>query len=349
MHLLDLPAILRRAPGLVVVEEPGWQTRGHGGMTSVDGVVCHHTAGPAAGDAPSLGLIVRGRPDLSGPLGNLYLSRSGVVHVVAAGLAYHAGQVRSTSYTNGRRIGIEAEATGRDGVPSDWPEAQVRAYALTCAALAYGYRFPVREVLGHKEVCFPIGRKIDPYPLSMDELRAATDRHLAILTDGVSRGEDRTPVVPAPRTPVLERGSRGTAVRQLQARLDGLGWHPGPADGVFGALTESAVIGAQVAGSVVADGVVGPRTDRVLDGGVRPVVTLSRPVGRPDRGDLVRAVQRALVAAGEHLPRFGVDGVAGAEFEAAVERVQAAHRQARTGIVGPSTVPWLGGAWAGPR
>ena len=123
MYLLDLPAILRRAPGLAVVEHPGWRTRGHGGMTSADGVVCHHTAGPAAGVSPSLGVIVDGRPDLPGPLAHLFLDRAGVVHVVAAGLAYHAGQVRSTAYTTGRRIGIEAAATGRAGVPTDWPEA----------------------------------------------------------------------------------------------------------------------------------------------------------------------------------------------------------------------------------
>lgn len=349
MYLLDLPAILRRAPGLVVVEHPGWQTRGHGGMTSVDGVVAHHTAGPASGDAPSLGVVVEGRPDLSGPLANLFLSRSGVVTIVAAGLAYHAGQVRATTYTNGRRIGIEAEATGRAGVPSDWPEAQVRAYALTCAALAFGYAFPVREVLGHREVCFPVGRKIDPYPLSMDELRARAARELAVL-GRVSRDEDRTPAVPpAGERPVLALGARGAAVRALQARLDALGFRPGPVDGVFGTTTELAVVGLQCAAGLLPDGVVGPRTDRALDAGTRPRIVLSRPLGPGARGDVVRTLQRELLRVGAKLPRWGADGSFGDETRDAVKWVQGRAGETRDGIVGERTVPRVGGAWAGAR
>ena len=41
--------------------------------------------------------------------------------------------------------------------------------------------------------------------------------------------------------PVLKKGSTDAAVRDLQAALKALGHDPGPIDGVFGAMTESAV------------------------------------------------------------------------------------------------------------
>lgn len=166
--LLDL-ADACRASGLTVVEEVGWRTRGHGGMSGVRSIVAHHTAGPPTGDAPSLGVVRDGRAGLPGPLAQLFLTRSGRVHVVAAGLAYHAGVVFDpTTQSNAYAIGIEAEATGVD----PWPAGQYAAYARLCAALVAHYRLPVSRVLGHKEVASPAGRKIDPnFP--MDAFRVA--------------------------------------------------------------------------------------------------------------------------------------------------------------------------------
>lgn len=157
MMLTDLGAACRAA-GLNVVETPGWQTRGHGGMTAVNTVVCHHTAGPKTGEIPSLGVVTNGRSDLPGPLCNLALGRSGTVYVVAAGLAYHAGVVLNNNESNGHAIGIEAEATGVDA----WTPVQYQAYARLCAGLARWYRLPLSAIMGHKEVCSPRGRKIDP-------------------------------------------------------------------------------------------------------------------------------------------------------------------------------------------
>ena len=88
--LTDLADILRGA-GLAVVERPGWRTRGHGQMSGVRCVVLHHTAGPATGEAPSLGVVENGRPGLTGPLAQLVLGRSGTWYVVAAGLCHHTG------------------------------------------------------------------------------------------------------------------------------------------------------------------------------------------------------------------------------------------------------------------
>jgi hypothetical protein len=156
-YLTDLADVARSA-GLKVVEVDGWRTRGHGRFVAVDTIVCHHTAGPKLGNMPSLGVVTRGRADLAGPLCNYGLARDGTVYVVAAGYAWHAGQVRQHTYGNAYAIGIEAEGTGRDS----WPSVQMDAYARLCAALCAHYGVPVGRVLGHKEVCAPVGRKSDP-------------------------------------------------------------------------------------------------------------------------------------------------------------------------------------------
>jgi hypothetical protein len=173
--LTDLADILRNA-GLDVIEVAGWKTRGHGVMSSVKGILAHHTAGPATGDFPSLNIVRDGRPDLSGPLAQLGLGRSGTWYVIAAGRCYHAGKtIDDAVFGNANAIGIEAEGTG---VPSSdsghayWPEVQWQSYVRGVKALQAAYSVPTACVLGHKEAAFPAGRKVDPN-FSMDEFRAA--------------------------------------------------------------------------------------------------------------------------------------------------------------------------------
>lgn len=155
--LTDLADACRKS-GLKVVEVDDWKTRGHGQLVSVETIACHHTAGPATGNFPSLEIVRDGRSDLSGPLAQLGLGRDGTVYVISAGVAYHAGTVKSQDYDNLHCIGIEAEATG----VSSWPEVQMVAYAKLCLALCQHYKVPISRVLGHKEICSPTGRKIDP-------------------------------------------------------------------------------------------------------------------------------------------------------------------------------------------
>jgi putative peptidoglycan binding protein/heterokaryon incompatibility protein Het-C/D-alanyl-D-alanine carboxypeptidase-like protein len=77
----------------------------------------------------------------------------------------------------------------------------------------------------------------------------------------------RQRAVPWPR-PVLRRGSRGPAVRELQMRLNtwlaGRRGTPLRTDGVFGPGTAAAVRSFQRARRLAVDGVVGPRTWRAL-------------------------------------------------------------------------------------
>ncbi len=62
------------------------------------------------------------------------------------------------------------------------------------------------------------------------------------------------------RAPVLGIGSRGNAVRDVQAFLSQQGLYNGAADGVYGYRTQEAVRQFQRSQNLSADGVIGPRT-----------------------------------------------------------------------------------------
>lgn len=190
-YLTNLADVIR-AHGLRVVEVDGWKTRGHARFTHVETVVCHHTGGPSKGNYPSLGTVRDGRPGLSGPLCNVGLGRDGTVYVVAVGVAWHAGVVKATGYDNWHAIGIEAEGTGT----ASWPAVQMDAYARLCAALCDGYGVVPGRVLGHKEVCSPAGRKVDPN----FDMVAFRGRVVAALHAPAPR---TVPTVPAPKDPKM--------------------------------------------------------------------------------------------------------------------------------------------------
>lgn len=172
-----------RAEGVTVTEHPGWRERG-GATFSPKGVICHHTAGPARGDAPSLGTCINGRPGLPGPLCQIVLARSGTAIVIASGKANHAGAGGWRGLTgNTSVLGIEAENTGQ-GEP--WPGVQYDAYVRIVAALCRRAGIPVGMVCGHKE--WAPTRKIDPRGIDMTGFRHAVAARLG-------------PISPPPVTP----------------------------------------------------------------------------------------------------------------------------------------------------
>lgn len=147
--------------GCRVTELAGWQTRGRPGVFGpVKGVLCHHTAGPRTGNAPSLPTIINGRPDLPGPLSHLHLARDGTFTLIAAGRCNHAGAGDWQGITSGNTsfIGIEAENVG-DGT-DPWPDVQYEAYARGVAGILKHIGAPAIMCAGHKE--YAPGRKIDP-------------------------------------------------------------------------------------------------------------------------------------------------------------------------------------------
>lgn len=176
MYATDL-ADLAKSKGLSVTETSGWKSRGHGPLSSVSAVIIHHTAGAATGDYPSLGVVTYGRSDLAGPLCNAGVGRSGRIYTVAAGYAYHAGAVLQSWQGNTHSIGIECESVGT-GTP--WPAAQVVAAAKFSAAICKKYGLSASKVLGHNEVCAPVGRKVDPIgiPGGMSAFRALVSEYM---------------------------------------------------------------------------------------------------------------------------------------------------------------------------
>ena len=196
MELSNLAGKLRKY-GLSVVVVGGFEVRGYAGqdMSDCRGVLWHHTATNRSrfldADAPTLAMCVDGRSDLAGPLCNIVLGRSGVVYLVAAGLANHAGAGSAPNiprdYGNYFLIGIEMESSGV--APYDWTPDQLRVAPYLGAALELEClgRLPedLRLQLGHLE--YSSTGKIDPagWPGGMDGLRASINAKLAELAGGI--------------------------------------------------------------------------------------------------------------------------------------------------------------------
>lgn len=163
-----------RLTGYPVVELPGWRTAGHDGMRAVEGVGGHHTANPNSGDFPSLRIVRDGRADLRGPLSNLGLGRSGTQYVIAAGQCWHAGASRWAGFhdLNDEFLGIEAESRG---TVDDWTPEQRDCYPRLVAALLFFMRRGADRFCGHREMCLPPGRKIDPAFWDLPAMRTRVD------------------------------------------------------------------------------------------------------------------------------------------------------------------------------
>ena len=253
--LIWLPEVLKNA-GLKVAEDPGWEDRGRGDIGTINGVMCHHTAGPKTGNMPSLRIVREGRSDLPGPLSQLCLGRDGTFFVVAAGRANHAGRGAWQGITAGNAhfIGIEAENTGRDD-DFPWPEVQMDAYRRGVAAILQRIGQDAMMCCGHKEFALPHGRKNDPrFDMHVFRLEVA-----AIMAGTAPPPILIPPTAPNGR-PTLRRGASGELVEEVQAKIGTT------VEGDFGPKTEAAVRAFQRARGLVPDGIVGPKTWAALDG-----------------------------------------------------------------------------------
>jgi hypothetical protein len=172
---IGLPAALK-ARGLTVEVVPGWETRSAGSLDA-KGAICHWTAGPRGTTGrPSLNIVVNGRPDLQGPLCNVYLDRAGVAVVVAAGRANHAGAGNWRGLTgNSQLFGTECEAADQD----DFTASQRNAYPKLNAAYCDLGGFGADMVAGHSEFALPAGRKQDINGYPMTAMRAEVAQILA--------------------------------------------------------------------------------------------------------------------------------------------------------------------------
>lgn len=149
---------------LSVVEHDGWTTRGDDRFDP-RGHVLHHDVIEHTETVPEV--VVAGRPDLPGPLSNFWLSRSGVVHLLAAGRANHAGEGGFGGLEgNGSVWGTQMNNLGVEDDP--WPDDQLEAMVRLAAATADFSGFEAGKVCGHKEWS---DRKIDPHTIDMADFR----------------------------------------------------------------------------------------------------------------------------------------------------------------------------------
>ena len=105
----------------------GWETRGRpasSGGYDPDGALVHHAGArsSATNPHPSLGILVRGRSDLAGPLCQVSTDYNGITSVIAAGRANHAGKARAFGGVpegDGNRLwlGNEVETDGLQTMP----------------------------------------------------------------------------------------------------------------------------------------------------------------------------------------------------------------------------------------
>lgn len=334
MHDKGIADRLRRY-GLNVVEVAGWQSRGSNTFNP-RGSVDHHTAGPASGNAPSLGICINGRSGLPGPLCNVFIARDNTCYVVAAGRANHAGAGGWHGLTGNSSVyGIERENVGY-GDREPWREDQTDTAARAHAALMEGKDPSL--VCMHKE--WAPRRKIDAHTLTGDDLRNRVVHHM---------GQSPTPPTPSP-TPTtpsdgnLKLGSRGDAVRAWQTLLIGAG-HLGvnENDGVFGPRTEAATKAFQAALGVAADGVVGPATRAAVERLLAYLAALSAAAPAPRfpgtmrRGAVSNSVKAFQAKLRDRGWKISVDGNFGPATEAIVKKFQAEKRLKVDGIVGPAT------------
>jgi polysaccharide deacetylase family sporulation protein PdaB len=137
---------------------------------------------------------------------------------------------------------------------------------------------------------------------------------------------------------ILRQGSTGNAVKQLQQALVNKGYSLS-VDGVFGTMTQNALISFQRSVGITADGIVGPVTWSKLgtsSGSSSSVNSSSYPgiLRQGSSGTAVRQLQQALVNKGYNIT---VDGVFGPKTKSTVMSFQSSKGITVDGIVGSVT------------
>lgn len=166
-----------KASGVSFEVVPGWETRGRPGLRPI-GIMLHHTATGETGDAPSLPIIINGRPGLKGPLANILLGRSGKAYLVSGNIANHGG-VGSAEVLDlvraGKEVTQDAKDAGRtddlvandsfygievenSGVGEPYSEEQIQALVKICAAILRAHGWDANRVIHHRQWT---SRKID--------------------------------------------------------------------------------------------------------------------------------------------------------------------------------------------
>lgn len=159
----------RGKPPVIQAPSPNFNSRNG---TDIDAIVLHHTASNnGAGD------IAWMRNPKSQVSANYVLDRDGKIYQLVGDekRAWHAGVSALNGVptdVNARSIGIEIVNDGSGRTP--FTEAQYRSLGQLVGYLKERYNVPMSNIVGHKDVAIPRGRKTDPAPnFDWNRLRAA--------------------------------------------------------------------------------------------------------------------------------------------------------------------------------
>lgn len=145
--------------------------------------------------------------------------------------------------------------------------------------------------------------------------------------------------VEAMRTSEAPAALDNTNVRALQNRLHQLGFYGGPADGVWGSTTQSALERFQRSRGLEVTGTLNPATANALGVESMPAAHQAN-LGQPLDPAVARNIQRRLGQLGFYNAR--VDGVMGPATKRALEHFQESRGLAVTGDLNPTTIAALG-------
>jgi peptidoglycan hydrolase-like protein with peptidoglycan-binding domain len=135
---------------------------------------------------------------------------------------------------------------------------------------------------------------------------------------------------------LMERGDRGQDVRSLQLLLASAGNNPGPIDGIFGGLTESAVVAFQTSHGLPVTGQVDQATlDALTDVADEPATLYESG----DTGPQVEAIQDQLATVG--FDPGPIDAIFGSKTARAVTRFHSVFGLAGEGSVTQQTLDKL--------
>jgi N-acetylmuramoyl-L-alanine amidase len=144
-------------------------------------------------------------------------------------------------------------------------------------------------------------------------------------------------ITPAPSASnLLKLGSTGQAVKDLQTKLNKLGFNSGTVDGIFGAKTQHAVCEFQKSVGLATDGIVGVKTSSALENAMNnlnakyPLPTGVYKLG--SKGTGVKQIQTALNKAGFNCG--AVDGIYGVKTQHALCEFQKSVGLVTDGIFG---------------
>jgi len=133
---------------------------------------------------------------------------------------------------------------------------------------------------------------------------------------------------------LITQGARGDQVRDLQILLLSQGFNPGPIDGIFGPKTCSSLKQFQSANSLIADCIVGPKTQKVLadrkseesEYSQEKIKEFQRNLGFGDSGPDVQNLQKFLNQQGFAVAEEG-PGASGQETKLFGQRTESALRR----------------------